>query len=163
MNGTSLSYHEMEKCQRKNQDIENIFLLIHNMLCLKGKKSSLSAAFSLSKKSFRQAEASFCNFKKLQKLIDLTRMAQATLSCRFAAIHLVTPLLGFFRNYLPSRIRTLFVFFDTLKASQKAPHSGAFSFCSEGHLFLEWIPSKCKIATIFFTFFLRNERVLAPF
>ena len=59
-------------------------------------------------------------------------MAQVTLSCRFAAIHLETPLLGFFRNYLPSRIRTLFVFFDTLKASQKAPHSGAFSFCSEG-------------------------------
>ena len=42
-------------------------------------------------------------------------MAQATLSCRFAAIHLVTPLLGFFRNYLPSRIRTLFSFFDNLK------------------------------------------------
>ena len=41
-------------------------------------------------------------------------MAQATLSCRFAAIHLVTPLLGFFRDYLPSRIRTLFVFFDNL-------------------------------------------------
>ena len=71
------------------------------MLCLKGKKSSLSAAFSLSKKSFRQAEASFCNFKKLQKLIDLTRK---------------TPLLGFFRNYLPSRIRTLFVFFGNLKS-----------------------------------------------
>ena len=55
---------------------------------------------SLSKKPFRQAEASFCNFKKLQKLIDLTRK---------------TPLLGFFRNYLPSRIRTLFSFFDKLK------------------------------------------------
>ena len=55
-------------------------------------------------------------------------MTQVTLSCRFAAIHLETPLLGFFRNYLPSRIRTLFVFFDNLKA----PHSGAFSFCSEG-------------------------------
>ena len=42
-------------------------------------------------------------------------MTQVTLSCRFAAIHLETPLLGFFRNYLPSRIRTLFVFFDNLK------------------------------------------------
>ena len=41
-------------------------------------------------------------------------MTQATLSCRFAAIHLVTPLLGFFRNYLPSRIRALFAFFDNL-------------------------------------------------
>ena len=42
-------------------------------------------------------------------------MTQVTLSCRFAAIHLETPLLGFFRNYLPSRIRTLFSFFDNLK------------------------------------------------
>ena len=42
-------------------------------------------------------------------------MTQVTLSCRFAAIHLETPLLGFFRNYLPSRIRTLFTFFDNLK------------------------------------------------
>jgi hypothetical protein len=30
-------------------------------------------------------------------------MAQATFSCRCAAIHLETPILGFFRNYLPSR------------------------------------------------------------
>ena len=45
-------------------------------------------------------------------------MAQATLSCRFAAIHLVTPLLGFFRNYLPSRIRTLFAFFDNLSSEE---------------------------------------------
>ena len=52
-------------------------------------------ALCLSKKPFRQAEASFCNFKKLQKLIDLTRK---------------TPLLGFFRNYLPSRMRALFAF-----------------------------------------------------
>ncbi|MDD5913812.1 MAG: hypothetical protein PUC62_05980, partial [Oscillospiraceae bacterium] len=66
------------------------------------------------------AEASFCNFKKLQKLIDLTRMTQVTLSCRFAAIHLETPLLGFFRNYLHSRIRTLFVFFDNLTLSAPA-------------------------------------------
>ena len=67
-------------------------------------------ALCLSKKPFRQAEASFCNFKKLQKLIDLTRMTQVTLSCRFAASHLETPLLGFFRNYLPSRMRALFAF-----------------------------------------------------
>ena len=32
-------------------------------------------------------------------------MAQATLSCRCAAIHLETPRLGFFRNYLPSRFQ----------------------------------------------------------
>ena len=49
-------------------------------------------------------------------------MTQVTLSCRFAAIHLETPLLGFFRNYLPSRIHTLFVFFDNLKIP--APLSG---------------------------------------
>ena len=66
-------------------------------------------------KSFSPGCGKFCNFKKLQKLIDLTRMTQVTLSCRFAAIHLETPLLGFFRNYLPSRIRTLFSFFDNLK------------------------------------------------
>ena len=77
--------------------------------------------FQLVEKTFRQAEASFCNFKKLQKLIDLTRMTQVTLSCRFAAIHLVTPLLGFFRNYLPSRIRTLFIFFDNLKREGVCP------------------------------------------
>ena len=36
-------------------------------------------------------------------------------TCRFAASHLVTPLPGFFRNYLPSRMRALFAFFDKLK------------------------------------------------
>ena len=41
-------------------------------------------------------------------------MTQVTLSCRFAAIHLETPLLGFFRNYLPSRMRALSPFFDNL-------------------------------------------------
>ena len=42
-------------------------------------------------------------------------MTQVTLSCRFAAIHLETPLLGFFRNYLPSRMRALFPFLGNLK------------------------------------------------
>ena len=58
-------------------------------------------------------------------------MTQVTLSCRFAAIHLETPLLGFFRNYLPSRIRTLFTFFDNLKliTYYDAASLLAFSFC----------------------------------
>jgi hypothetical protein len=58
---------------------------------------------SLSKKFFRQAEQVFSNFKKFEKTYDYARMAQATFSCRFAAIHLETPIPGFFRNYLPSR------------------------------------------------------------
>ena len=60
----------------------------------------MNRCYSLSKKSFRQAESSFCNFKKLQKLIDLTQK---------------TPLLGFFHNYLPSRMRALFPFLGNLK------------------------------------------------
>ena len=42
-------------------------------------------------------------------------MAQATLSCPCGAIHLETPFLGFFRNYLPSRISAYCYFFDSLK------------------------------------------------
>ena len=53
-------------------------------------------------------------------------MAQATLSCRFAAIHLVTPLLGFFRNYLPSRYAHFSPFLTTSRIS---PVSGRKIVC----------------------------------
>ena len=69
-------------------------------------------------------------------------MTQVTLSCRFAAIHLETPLLGFFRNYLPSRIRALFVFFDNLK---KAPFRELFLFLFSVFCFLFFcFPCSCR-------------------
>ena len=55
-------------------------------------------------------------------------MAQATLSCPCGAIHLETPFLGFFRNYLPSRIYTCCRFLDSLAGPR--PLCGRGRFCS---------------------------------
>ena len=51
-------------------------------------------------------------------------MAQATLSCPCGAIHLETPFLGFFRNYLPSRISAYCYFFDSLSLPPQAQGEG---------------------------------------
>ena len=52
-------------------------------------------------------------------------MAQATLSCPCGAIHLETPFLGFFRNYLPSRISAFHYFFDSLNTRNLVYARGA--------------------------------------
>jgi hypothetical protein len=61
-------------------------------------------------------------------------MAQATFSCRCAAIHLETPFLGFFRNYLPSRHPTFPIFFGSLPAAGVVTSAALFI----------WIPNIFK-------------------
>ena len=89
-------------------------------------------------------------------------MAQATLSCRCAAIHLETPLLGFFRNYLPSRFQQ-FPLFDKLNG-RKLYACGRFSYSSsfntarnasvgtftEPRLRIRFLPSFCFSSSFFF-------------